>query len=237
MRFPRRFAPRNDTGGRHSQARRCAPPNGKGPQVCHCEPCGARRGNLAVPAGARESPGEVEGAYLRLPRRACALLAMTREGGDCKLANAPLRMGKAPKFVIASLAEQGAAISQDAAETQKGLRRIRYCLPEIAASAFGLLAMTRVGGARKFVPASLRKRQVPRLVIARLRRSRGAGLPAGKGREPSPYQRRFLHFPSFPHFLQDVKRFRHGAQIMGPLFGGSMHCGARQDMLQFMVLR
>ena len=172
MRFPRRFAPRNDTGGRHSQARRCAPPNGKGPQVCHCEPCGARRGNLAVPAGARESPGEVEGAYLRLPRRACALLAMTREGGDCKLAN-----------------------------------------------------------------ASLRKRQVPRLVIARLRRSRGAGLPAGKGREPSPYQRRFLHFPYFPHFLQDVKRFRHGAQIMGPLFGGSMHCGARQDMLQFMVLR
>ena len=116
-------------------------------------------------------------------------------------------------------------------------RRSRRCLLEIAASAFGLLAMTRVGGARKFVPASLRKRQVPRLVIARLRRSRGAGLPAGKGREPSPYQRRFLHFPSFPHFLRDVKRFRHGAQIMGPLFGGSMHCGARQDMLQFMVLR
>ena len=172
MRFPRRFAPRNDMGGRHSQARRCAPPNGKGTQVCNCEPCGARLGNLAVPAGARESPGEVEGAYLRLPRRACALLAMTREGG-----------------------------------------------------------------ARKFVPASLRKRQVPRLVIARLRRSRGAGLPAGKGREPSPYQRRFLHFPSFPHFLRDVKRFRHGAQSMGPLFGGSMHCGARQDMLQFMVLR
>ena len=134
MRFPRRFAPRNDTGGRHSQARRCAPPNGKGPQVCHCEPCGARRGNLAVPAGARESPGEVEGAYLRLPRRACALLAMTREGGTRKLGAAPLRMGKAPKFVIASLAEQGAAISQDAAETQKGLRQIRYCLPEIAAS-------------------------------------------------------------------------------------------------------
>ena len=93
MRFPRRFAPRNDTGGRHSQARRCAPPNGKGPQVCHCEPCGARRGNLAVPAGARESPGEVEGAYLRLPRRACALLAMTREGGACKFVTMPLRMG------------------------------------------------------------------------------------------------------------------------------------------------
>ena len=68
---------------------------------------------------------------------------MTREGGTRKLGAAPLRMGKALKFVIASLAEQGAAISQDAAETQKGLRRIRYCLPEIAASAFGLLAITR----------------------------------------------------------------------------------------------
>ena len=95
MRFPRRFAPRNDTGGRHSQARRCAPPNGKGPQVCHCEPCGARRGNLAVPAGARESPGEVEGAYLRLPRRACALLAMTREGSAAEVVIARLRRSKA----------------------------------------------------------------------------------------------------------------------------------------------
>ena len=38
--------------------------------------------------------------------------AMTREGGTRKLGAAPLRMGKAPKFVIASLAEQGAAISQ-----------------------------------------------------------------------------------------------------------------------------
>ncbi len=37
---------------------------------------------------------------------------MTREGGTRKLGAAPLRMGKAPKFVIASLAEQGAAISQ-----------------------------------------------------------------------------------------------------------------------------
>ena len=56
-----------------------------------------RRGNLAVHAGTQESPGEFAGAYLRLPRRACALLAMTREGGDCKLANAPLRMGKGPQ--------------------------------------------------------------------------------------------------------------------------------------------
>ena len=31
LRFPRRFAPRNDTGGRHSQACPCAPPNGKRP--------------------------------------------------------------------------------------------------------------------------------------------------------------------------------------------------------------
>ena len=81
---------------------------------------------------------------------------MTREGGTRKRGAAPLRMGKAPKFVIASLAEQGAAISQDAAETQKGLRRIRYCLPEIAASGFGLLAMTREGGDCKLANAPLR---------------------------------------------------------------------------------
>ena len=67
MRFPRRFAPRNDTGGRHSQARRCAPPNGKGPQVCHCEPCGARRGNLAGCSRNAERPP----ANSLLPSRDC----------------------------------------------------------------------------------------------------------------------------------------------------------------------
>ena len=46
-----------------------------------------------------KAPGEFATAFPRLPRRACALLAMTREEGT-------------PKFVIASLAEQGAAISQ-----------------------------------------------------------------------------------------------------------------------------
>ena len=67
MRFPRRFAPRNDTGGRHSQARRCAPPNGKGTQVCHCEPCGARRGNLAGCSRNAERPP----ANSLLPSRDC----------------------------------------------------------------------------------------------------------------------------------------------------------------------
>ena len=67
MRFPRRFAPRNDTGGRHSQVRRCAPPNGKGTQVCHCEPCGARRGNLAGCSRNAERPP----ANSLLPSRDC----------------------------------------------------------------------------------------------------------------------------------------------------------------------
>ena len=33
----------------------CILPVAAGSQVCHCEPCGARRGNLAVLAGTRES--------------------------------------------------------------------------------------------------------------------------------------------------------------------------------------
>ena len=33
----------------------CILPVAAGSQVCHCEPCGARRGNLAAPAGTRES--------------------------------------------------------------------------------------------------------------------------------------------------------------------------------------
>jgi len=31
-------------------------PDAAGFLTCHCEPCGARRGNLAVLAGTRESP-------------------------------------------------------------------------------------------------------------------------------------------------------------------------------------
>ena len=67
--------PRNDTGRRHSQ-------------VCHCEapqePWQSRR--MQPEHG--KAPGEFAGAFPRLPRRACALLAMTREEGT-------------PKFVIA----------------------------------------------------------------------------------------------------------------------------------------
>ena len=68
--------PRNDTGRRHSQ-------------VCHCEapqePWQSRSTGRNT-----ESPGEFATAFPRLPRRACALLAMTREEGT-------------PKFVIARL--------------------------------------------------------------------------------------------------------------------------------------
>ena len=96
LRFPRRFAPRNDTGGRHSQICHCAPPGGESP------PDLSLRGSAGAVAisqytpGTQESPGEFAGAYLRLPRRACAILAMTREEGTLRLVIAPLRMGKAP---------------------------------------------------------------------------------------------------------------------------------------------
>ncbi len=78
------------------------------------------RGNLAAPAGTRESPGEFATAFPRLPRRACALLAMTREEGT-------------PKFVIARLRRSRGNLAAPAG-TRESPRRIRNCLPEIAAS-------------------------------------------------------------------------------------------------------
>ena len=93
--------PRNDTGGRLSQACHCAPPGGESP------PDLSLRGSAGAVAisqytpGTQESPGEFDSAYLRLPRRACALLAMTREGGACEFVPAPLRVKQAPRFVIA----------------------------------------------------------------------------------------------------------------------------------------
>ena len=53
--------------------------------------------------GTQESPGEIVSAYLRLPRRACAILAMTREEGTLRFALAPLRVKQAIRFVIARL--------------------------------------------------------------------------------------------------------------------------------------
>ena len=85
------------------------PSDRTGSQICHCAPPGGEsppdlslRGSAGAAAisqytpGTQESPGEFAGAYLRLPRRACALLAMTREGGTLRLVIAPLRVGKAP---------------------------------------------------------------------------------------------------------------------------------------------
>ena len=96
LRFPRRFAPRNDTGGRHSQVCPCAPPGEAGYQICYCEaPQEPRQSRSTRPEYGKAS-SEFAGAYLRLPRRACALLGMTREEGTLRFALAPLRVGKAP---------------------------------------------------------------------------------------------------------------------------------------------
>ena len=61
-------------------------------------------------------------------------LAMTREGGACRFVPASLRMQQAPELVIASLAEQGVAISRYALRTQGSLRRNCRCLLEIPTS-------------------------------------------------------------------------------------------------------
>ena len=58
---------------------------------------------LSVTFGDSSPRGRAKGA---------SRLAMTREGGACRFVPASLRMQQAPELVIASLAEQGAAISQ-----------------------------------------------------------------------------------------------------------------------------
>ena len=92
--------PRNDTGRRHSQ-------------VCHCEapqePWQSRR--MQPEHG--KAPGEFATAFPRLPRRACALLAMTREEGT-------------PKFVIARLRRSRGNLAAPAG-TRESPRRIRKC--------------------------------------------------------------------------------------------------------------
>ena len=99
--------PRNDTGRRHSQ-------------VCHCR-LRRSRGNLA---GCSRNMGRPP-ANSQLPSRDCRvglapLLAMTREEGT-------------PKFVIARLRRSRGNLAGPAG-TRESPRRIRNCLPEIAAS-------------------------------------------------------------------------------------------------------
>ena len=59
-------------------------------QICHCEAPTGPWQSQQHSAGSQDTPGGFVTACLRLPRRACALLAMTREEGT-------------PKFVIARL--------------------------------------------------------------------------------------------------------------------------------------
>ena len=96
-RFPRRFAPRNDKPG--SIARSAKPLY----NLPACKALTGRRYRRNWLVRFYRYLVRTGSAFPRLPRRACALLAMTREGGDCKLANAPLRRKQAPKFVLTGL--------------------------------------------------------------------------------------------------------------------------------------
>ena len=136
--------PRNDTGGRHSQACHCAPPGGESPPDLSLRGSAGAAAISQYTPGTQESPGEFAGAYLRLPRRACALLAMTREGGTPKLVIVPLRMGKGPQACHCEAPQEPRQSRSTRRNTGKP-RRIRRCLLEIATSACGLLAMTNPG--------------------------------------------------------------------------------------------
>ena len=85
-----------------------------GSQICHCAPPDGEsppdlslRGSAGAVAISQYTPEHRKApAKAQLPPRdshVASLLGMTREGGDCKLANAPLRMRQAPKFVLTGL--------------------------------------------------------------------------------------------------------------------------------------
>ena len=74
--------------------------------------------------------------YHRTRQREREEIAAAAEGAlqrTSKLVTAPLRMRKAPKFVIARLRRSRGNLAAPAG-TRESLRRIRNCLPEIAAS-------------------------------------------------------------------------------------------------------
>ena len=123
----------------------------QGSLTCHCEPCAARRGNLAV-------PGWIMGklsAKSQLPSRdshVASLLGMTSR--RCvSFEQRPVLIGSACRALSVTFGDSS---------------------PRGRAKDASLLGMTREGGACEFVPAPRRMRQAPRLVIAQL------GSPFGR---------------------------------------------------------
>ena len=134
----------------------------QGSLTCHCEPCAARRGNLAV-------PGWIMGklsAKSQLPSRDCHVgLRPPRNdnSGDIPFSRWPVPVvsaapgaacrsptmagavgGNARKFVSTHGA-QGAPLQTQSVRTILTAACTNCkCLPEIATSAYGLLAMTNL---------------------------------------------------------------------------------------------
>ena len=145
-RFPRRFAPRNDKPG--SIARSAKPLY----NLPACKALTTRKGHAA--SVRRQSRQRLRSerryrrnwlvrfyrylvrtgsAFPRLPRRACALLAMTREEGTLRLVIAPLRVGKAPLTCHCEAPQEPWQSRSTRRNTGKP-RRKRNCLQEIPTS-------------------------------------------------------------------------------------------------------
>ena len=108
----------------------------QGSLTCHCEPCAARRGNLAV-------PGWIMGklsAKTQLPSRdshVASLLGMTNLGA--------LRRRMCAAKIARLHGAQGAPLQTQSVRTILTAACTNCkCLPEIATSAYGLLAMTNL---------------------------------------------------------------------------------------------
>ena len=136
-------SPRLPSDRTGSQLCHCAPPDGESPPDLSLRGSAGAAAISQYTPGTQESPGEFAGAYLRLPRRACAILAMTREEGTLRFALAPLRVKQAIRFVIArlrrsrgNLAVPGRIVGKPSAKAQ---------LPPRDSHVASLLGMTNLG--------------------------------------------------------------------------------------------
>ena len=178
----------------------------RAPLTCHCE----ERSDVAISqysAASWESYRRKRNCLPEIATSAFGLLAMTNRG-PLSFYRYPTRIGSiAPGPAVPSLQRiagamgktplstlnfrchceerSDVAISQYTVGSWGSLRRNRSCLPGIATSAFGLLAMTREGGSCRLVPASLRRKQASGFI-----RPAGGyprtGISSNPGRAPMP---------------------------------------------------
>ena len=124
--------PRNDTGGRHSQACHCAPPGGESPPDLSLRGSAGAAAISQYTPGTQESPGEFDSACLRFPRR---FAPRNDTGGrHSQACHCAPPDGESPPDLSLRGSAGAVAISQYSAGSWESHRRNRNCLQEIPTS-------------------------------------------------------------------------------------------------------